>query len=359
MRLHSTPGSIRQSEVSILAVIETILAIGGTVVLISFGYWRHFWIMVLVTPLLLLRTERSQSLGLSAFARGFNLWLQLPPTVAVILTLPLLILGSLVVKIASTVRTVVAAPIDSLTEIPKNWFLQVLCVDSFHPPELVPGIESSPDKTLDELKISNLRLTLSGLTWPATILFIPSVLPAYALSFTYRMTLKGTSIVWAPLLWIVPKFKPNDSLVVRLKRINKSSRGRCTLVLSAFVIVGFLAKLLIYNGAIALSAAVPGPFGKLLVDYIAPTTLPLWQIASILNSILAIVLFLWSGDEIIRLEDQTSQRSSSFPDYWLRSTTVIRNLLSVYTSTCLAYLTLVRSQVIHLPPLDEKLFPWQ
>ena len=158
---------------------------------------------------------------------------------------------------------------------------------------------------------------------------------------------------------IVPKFQPTEPVLVRLKQINKSSRGRVAVVFSVIFITAFLTKLLLYNGVIALSAVPNATLQHLILDYIAPISLPWWQLASLLNSVLAIALYFWSSDQLIRLQGQAQHEATTRVDYTIRWVSVIRAVLTIYTSACLAYLTVVRSRIIHLPPLDERLFPWQ
>jgi hypothetical protein len=119
-----------------------------------------------------------------------------------------------------------------------------------------------------------------------------------------------------------------------------------------------LAKIAIYQGKVGLSRiASEGNLGRLVQDYVAPTILPPWQIVSVINAVIAMAMFLWAGDQLVRLHDQAYANRQTAVDRILRTISVLRAVLSLYTSSCLVYMAVVRAQVLQLPPLDDKLFP--
>jgi hypothetical protein len=388
MRLHSTLQSFLKRDVTALAIAESILALGVTVWLAWHGRWVYLGCAALVTPLFMLRTPESTERGVRWFTVGLTwllkagawsidllednpkrllraLFLPSVAIVAVAYLLPVTALFSVAVKLASTVTSLLTRPLSCLLAIPHNWFAQMFCIDSFHPPELVPGIESASDEHGDMPRFSSFVESVKdnfATNWERKIRTVALALgfvPAFALTLLYRLSLKGTAIVWLPLLWIVPKLAPKESVMTRLRLLNKSSWGRLTVFLSSFTMAGFVTKIVIYQGKIALSR-IPseGNLGRLVQDYVAPTILPPWQIASVINAVVAIVMFLWAGDQIIRLQDQAYGDQQSSGDAILRSTSVIRAVLSLYTSACLVYLAVVRAHVFELPHLGDKLFPW-
>ena len=106
---------------------------------------------------------------------------------------------------------------------------------------------------------------------------------------------------------IAPKFKPVESIDVRLRSINSTSWGRFVTVLSVLILAGFIAKILLYNGMFNLSEDwFSGSLGELLRKYIEPTVIPWWQLASVLNSVIAIaVYFVGLANSITRCHRTT------------------------------------------------------
>jgi hypothetical protein len=370
MRLHSTPASLLNREVTALAIIESLVATCVTVWLAWQGRWVYLGGAALVTPLLMLRTPESTKRGVRWFQEGLRRWVNRIEggdwAILLWLSFPVfVVLFSVAVKFASTVTSLLTRLLDCLLAVPGNWYAQTFCIDLFHPPELVPGIESSShleDKSLRFLNlIGDMRVEANS-GWRGLFVALYVVLcsvPSFALAFLYRLSLKGTAIVWAPLLWIVPKLAPKASVLTRMKLLNQSSRGRVTAFVSVCTIVGFVAKILTYQGQFALSRLTPeGDLGRLAQDYVAPNILPAWQIASVINAVVALAMFLWAGDQIIRLQDPAYADRQSSGDGILRTTSILRAVLSLYTSSCLVYLAIVRAQMFQLPPLGSKLFPW-
>lgn len=385
MRLHSTTTSYLSREVTALAIAESLLASGITLWLAWRGRWVYLECTSLVTPLLMLRTPESTERGVRWFNAGMS-WLyekylnslpdfsdrlplsaNLPLNYAVIAwgsiaNMAAMVVFSFAAKLSSTVTSLLTRPLDCLLAIPRNWFAQTFCIDSAHPPELVPGIETSPQTIDDELRfsvvLSYCKRSIARETL-VTLVVVFICIPPFTLTLLYRLSLKGTAIVWLPLLWIVPKLTPRESVLTRLKLLNQTSWGRIAASLSVLTIVGFLVKMAIYQGKVALTRIAPeGNLGRLIQDYVAPTTLPPWQIVSVMNAVLAIAMFLWAGNQIVRFEDPLYANRQGSGDGILRTTSVLRAMLSLYTSSCLVYMAVVRAQVVHLPPLGDRLFPW-
>jgi hypothetical protein len=367
MRLHSTVSSFLEREVTLLAIVESCLATGVTLWVARHGHWQYLGLAAVITPFLMLRTPESTRRGLRWFNGAVD-WFdaKLPAPVSGVRTglyvmalAVFMVLYSLVVKIGSTLFAVVTKPLDSFTSISGNWFGQVLCIDSCHPPELVPGMESDEDS---DLKFSNFSVEFR---WDrgfidvlkpyfGLILAIP-----FLLALIYRLSLKATAIVWLPLLWIFPKLQPKESVTTRLRLIQQSSWGRFVAIVSFIVLIAFAAKLMLYNEAVLLSQGLfTGDIGKLAQHYIAPAELPVWQVASTVNSLLALALFFWSDTQLIRLTDAACAAEARSADVLLRAASVTRATLSLYTSACLLYLAVLRAGVFNWPPLGEKLFPW-
>ncbi len=198
----STPDSFASSKVSILAIIETILA-SMIYLLIAFKYGTaHLTIAVLLAPILLLRTDESVKYALEhcrSYEKAvikdtiiptlkkqttyvFGLLLGIPFAIILIFVFICIIgifipntnismntnhsltglpdIGSillfssfaglfiglhtyskgLIIRAFSTIRFIFINPYKSISSIPKNWWNQIVCLDTMHPPEIIPGI---------------------------------------------------------------------------------------------------------------------------------------------------------------------------------------------------------------------------
>ncbi len=70
MRFHSTLESVEAGEVSVLAVLETVLAVSVALyVAFRFDYTMHIAFGAIVAPFLMLRTTRSTLLGVRSLDR--------------------------------------------------------------------------------------------------------------------------------------------------------------------------------------------------------------------------------------------------------------------------------------------------
>lgn len=357
MRLYSTPQSFRDREVSALALLESTIALCGTLYLAYRGYWIYLGAMALLTPLLLLRTPESTSKAIDWYINGIEKFLDL--NVVVYAMGPLfVILWAPAVKIAATAVFLARAPLRSLGAIPDNWTGQVFCLDFAHPPEFVPGLELHPTFTFRVGKVLEGLKDRSIDTW-VRVLFAIMFIPSLGVALLYRLSVKGTALVWLPLVWISLKLKPKESFKVRLEEINATSLGHLIMFFAVLTLLAFFAKIFVYNELLQISEQwFKGDLGRLLHDYIAPTTLPWWQIASVTNAVFALVLYFWASVQRVRLGDASFAADTRGPETFLTATTVFRSIVSVYTIACLLYLAVARMQLIRLPPIGEHVVPW-
>lgn len=237
-------GSADRGIISILALAETLAAMAVS----AYFALRHgtFFLVVsaCLAPLLLLRTQASQELGLMwgprAISRTFwtieYLLHMLPDTrflgfwrrvLAVILLavafVVLMFLGFVVialttpaVRFAATLVTFCRTPLQCLMAIPRNWWRNVACVDMTHVPEPLPGIDAIIDAQRFEVEFILLlhpwqfiqqlmvrerfkgELPSRFLRGVVTALFVLIVaLPAWL----YRWFLKASCLSYLPLAW--------------------------------------------------------------------------------------------------------------------------------------------------------------
>jgi hypothetical protein len=135
MLLFSNPQSVAKGRPSLLAIIETIIAIALTAtVAIKFNTLMHVIVGSLIAPFLLLRSPESVRLGLKWFQRAIPQKTIDNPARQLFFTLIILFL-SIAIRIGATLRHVVKG----IPEIPSNWSRVVLCTDALSPVEFVPG----------------------------------------------------------------------------------------------------------------------------------------------------------------------------------------------------------------------------
>src|SRR5215510_14809441 len=73
MRFHSTPESAFDGEITILAIIETVLSVVAYVLLCLYlGTFKYLAWAVVFAPLMLFRTEESSEWGLNIYTRSLQ-----------------------------------------------------------------------------------------------------------------------------------------------------------------------------------------------------------------------------------------------------------------------------------------------
>jgi hypothetical protein len=165
MVLYSTPESFQKSEFSWLALLETIVAVAAAIavwVIVGNAWSLVIWSCIGWT--LMLRTDLSTARGVYLFElfyaeclrlrkralrtyrrrpsfRTIAFWLIEILSVVLLLTafVIALLLGSLLIKVVSTVSVLITHPIRTLRAVPQNWLRSLICLDVAQPPELVPG----------------------------------------------------------------------------------------------------------------------------------------------------------------------------------------------------------------------------
>ena len=119
----------------------------------------------------------------------------------------------------TTTVTVVVQSLRSTSEIPRNWWRSVVSIDSHHPLEMLPGayqryacsimdnfVEAAilPQQGVGALLVHRApygESLLARFVHYASLPFVSTVLVLPA-PF-YRWSLKGTALIYSPLIWIV------------------------------------------------------------------------------------------------------------------------------------------------------------
>jgi hypothetical protein len=222
LQRRSTPASIAAGAPSWLAICETLLATAISAYVVASHHVIPAFVAATVAPLLLLRTDTSTRLGIAWLEKAHDRLLherkfeyhqprRFPHTLWILVTLVRLSIRygtvaiiSVPIKIAVTTWSAIRHPIVALQAIPRNWLTVALCMDTLHPPELVPGYESSHVEC-EDLKFTTLRRITIGdpgmQMWFRIAAFL-AILPMHVPALVYRWSLKSTALVYAPVVWV-------------------------------------------------------------------------------------------------------------------------------------------------------------
>jgi uncharacterized membrane protein YkgB len=373
--LVSSPESVRQGRLSALAVVETVVASGISLWLAwKHNTLEHIVIASALAPFLLLRPRRSTQYTVLIFEKiedQARLWSTL--------FVPL-------IKIFCSTKTFLQHPLDSVLSIPGNFYKYVFVVDSFSSPQAIPGADEVDNKSsmlkefndiyrIPKFIFDNRKFARQtyGDSYPFSltmgIIFdiisvgilstmIMPLMPMMLLAFSFRIAIKSTSIIWLPLLWVIHQSRPGTKVLDRIYLNVRQPWSKLMLIYSLFVIAGFAAKVLLIVGIWkSVQLNWPGPVGELGTRLVDPLYLPLWQITSALNAIMAWGFFF-------RAERHLLARNSTeaWPEAWVRREYVgfqaVRTTLSLYAIACTFYLAAATAWQTEWPPIHVILFPW-
>jgi hypothetical protein len=390
MRWVSNSESVRRGEPSVLAIAETLIAMGLSLwIAVHYGTVRHVAIGSCIAPFLLLRTDDSAGLGLRVYFKLRSLWIRRRRLRSwfwvSVLAIPWACMQGLMfiaIRFLATVMAIARKPASVVHAIPRNWRRLTVATDFCVSPQILP-LPDDPARSPRELRFFDLGFGLyvwitewrplnlvrqthaQGARFWITLIFAGSfkwllLLLAGFLAILYRLSLKSTAIIWFPLLWALRAVAPSDQpLRARLGLLEKSDLLRwIVLPLSAGAIVAFGLKLWFWNEAAHAAAAWNESIaGRIATIHIAPGLIERWQLATVLNSAIAIGLWLYVRS-CLRHYKEGVPRRETVVELRLAWTLIVRRLLSAYTILCVGYLYALEAWTLQLPPLGGKLFPW-
>jgi hypothetical protein len=395
VRLRSTLESVDKGEVSILAILETLAAVSLVFHLSSRSIGLEWLaVAICVAPLLLLRTEKSTSLGVRYWQAGrekldflesriddlnkksvmlpvgrqlrlklsWTGWLLNFRTDIVFLSLLAILVVA--VRFTATLVSALANPIGAIRAVPQNWARFAISTDSFFPIEPVPGESSFFSSGFWSFAKRRYEQMTDGQQTAAKILLLPELLFILLVYFLpalfYRWSLKATTIIYAPFVFIAHQtFTDAPNLRDELRIRKASSVTNLSVLVGVVFILGFLLKLAFIREA----GTFVGWWNSKEVDefvalYVAPAEIPKWQLSSLLNSGIAIAVFFFVREALVRVEN-----NQPWPEHAVQRilgfTFSVRVLLTLYTILCTAYITLRAARDWNLPAIAEKWFPWQ
>lgn len=419
MRWVSSTKSAEDGVVSVLAIVETALAIAiaiGTAA--YFETLSHVLFASAIAPLLLLRTRRSTVVGLKWFAAIQRLWKLLftivytvpfwltrnvgrwplaqlvLAVVAMFFILPCMAVVLAAIHIVITVCVSIACravalaycllthPLETVGAIPANWYRYAACTDIFTLPEVMPGNETSGiaagSSTLRSFRISRswelLTQERARFNWfhEATIWIVAVLLlTMYVPSVFLRFSIKSSSIVWVPLVWLVrwrvgiatrrslAKERPR----VAIRKLRETKGSYVQVVLAAITLVLFSASL--FGEIVALSAyqltSRLSPSVEAMVVMFVPrdfsvVNICVWHVARVVNASLDAWLVLWFADHAkIGLEEGTATEGAVRRT--LQRTRALQVVLSLYVVGCFVLQLYYFAMYVSLPDIQWRLVP--
>jgi hypothetical protein len=231
-------------------------------------------------------------------------------------------------------------PLQSLASIPRNWQRVVLATDSMTTPEFLPGwfvrehgselLAKDPYRPWGPTNF--LRSHGRKGDWIGRWIYWTSLPFLYLFTVAYRWSVKATSIVYLPLIWIVLRgtVRPKD-LRQEAEDLLVDPLARLRRWLALVVLTGFACKLGWFVFSEGFTEGWEKTRGlKFLRAYIVPHAIPLWQVASALNALLALVLGYGAWWVAHRIKSGRPLRDATVLRWW-KVLRVASAALVVYT----------------------------
>ena len=303
MRLHSNIESSEAGEVTILAILECIIAVFIYASIgIYFKTYAFYYVAIALAPLSLLRTDRSSFM---AWSFGYTTRLFLTGRGIIWRFILLWVFVIPVIRFVTIMQDLSKHPIEVIKSMPSNWRRQALCTDIFFPPEMFPQenkyVNTNPFgmhlPTFNNLVKSFFKFTkgtpgsFSGRI--ISFLLFSIFLFPYLLSYIYRITFKSTSIVYLPFVWTASiKLNFTEEWPYPVKRILDSKFEETARSISKIVLISAILKFLTVLN-VGPSSMLVNYFAssKVVNMYIMPDTYPVWQILLVFNAALTWVVY--------------------------------------------------------------------
>jgi hypothetical protein len=196
---------------------------------------------------------------------------------------------------------------------------------------------------------------------PVTLICVAILLPPVIIlvvtAFAFRLAVKSTSVIWLPLLWVVYRSHPGASALDRVDLNLRYPWTKVVLVYSLIILLAFCLKFcLIFRVWEFADLSWLGTLGQFATRVVAPLEIPVWQIGTAINAILAWAFYFRAKQHLI---SRNSIEASSQPlinaEYAMYQAT--RTALSLYAITCTLYIAAVTAWEIEWPPMRFILFP--
>ena len=343
MRFGSTPESTANGEITVLAIVETLVAIFLSLVLVKLlDSAAHIVAGAVIVPFLLLRTEASTAKAFSIFDRCFQRlagpvsWLagfydRIPPVLrsvtCLLIVLPLFSLALAIVKAVANVLALIESPRETLVAIPGNWLRVTFAMDHRHPPELLAGVERAAEAPPSVLAF-RYEAVRSKLV-PGTDVALHrkfGLLAIYAAAVLYRLFVKSASVIYFPLIWI-------NQVPLTVKGILNLPLERVRRWYAYVLLIITLSPLLI---SFQLQDTLGTPQDRMVYTYVVPAgKLDWWHASRVVAVVVTIALYIYArklGDD--SLDNAEQERTI------IASAHRVRAACAVFTMGCFLLIVL-------------------
>jgi len=365
----SSVESADRLQFSVLALIETVIAVSiSFFVWFSYDFYWHIVTGLVAAPLFFLRTKKSETYALDKFLNYKGSPYEIPSfiilgiivliyfiiqninfnffgngivslffgfiygiLIGLALYIFLLALGS---KIFSTVKHI---SYQSFISIPKNWFKIIHCIDMFHYPELIPGIEKRQVDKDSFLKWSGFvdlhykskmllleRIIIILLIFPVHFLYIAVLL--------FRYSLKSTAWIYLPFIWLIIPSSTNN-LTTNMKIESQNFIAYLMFLYSLIVVFVFTFTSLLFP-QILQEFSIPTTLQTIFLAY--PENLNVWHITRFLSAVITIV-FMVSFSKILIYRDNDDEHYGKTLGAKIYSLRRLRSYLTLITLFFTAY----------------------
>jgi len=167
----------------------------------------------------------------------------------------------------------------------------------------------------------------------------------YALTLSYRWSLKATCLIYLPLVWIANKaqYSPRTSVKAMLHDYLVDDIQRVRRWLTVLSVSALTVKIMVWWHLDAVRSwaheHLPVWVLKVVHDwrhYLDPQHVPWWQITPAINGMLAVGLFIYAR-RLLNLKDHVPADAVVLRNW--RIVNVLSAALSVYTIVCVLLLT--------------------
>lgn len=378
----STPESAAQGRITVLACVETVLAMSVT----AYIAWKtdsllYIAVPACVAPLLLLRTPYSTAVGLTLWGR-YDAWVgrveawddrvRESGTFVSVLSLAAFFvvifsssLAALACRIGAVGTAILCHPLTTFGAIPANWRRVALATDLHHAPEMVPGIDKGdghsgfrfadawPEfrRMTRAPELRRVRHVLSSIVFAVllVVMYVPTLL--------YRWSLKSTSVVYFPLLWAAFKGRRGGDTPAQQLETIATDQGERLVRWYAGIVLIFLTVLPFVLAAPLhpIIAPVQSAFGVDLVDFWLFTgEIKLWHVVRVINAGITMGLFLFADKALRRIKygrAHSDERVHAIIGICL----FVRAFLGVYLSAKLLHIVVT---AVNSSAVDWRIVPW-
>jgi hypothetical protein len=221
-----------------------------------------------------------------------------------------------------------------ILNLPDNWRHAILVIDSFYPPELIPGLEKLSDEfsfqsILTSLRSDRVLVRVVGLIFTIT-LFFPAML--------YRWSLKSTAWLYLPLLYIYRgRNGPRDGGKMLLSDLcDDAYEVYFRRIMAGIIIITTLSGLISLPRLLGMHEAFPhAPILLYLwvFDFSQLSRIPYWQLIAMPSAFITWGLFFFAHRTRRRWGVWQKSDPSAIPDSrhisWLHWAVVMRSLCTI------------------------------